>query len=1155
MFNELLNRITSRARKHGLNPVLCAGSKYAAKYLVLVLFASLAIGGRAQSTSSGDFRGSVTDQTGALVPGVTVMVLNVDTGISKNYYTNQDGLYDTSSIPPGHYMFTFKKEGFEQFVRGPITLEVGVTGVDAQLQVGSASQVVTVTADAALLTTESSDQTATLESQTMAQLPQVGADWENFMILLPGASGAASAPQGSSNPGPIAAVNGNLPYTNELSDGSSITLPGSMNADPGIFETIAEVQVSESSFSAQYGIGGVVINQITKGGTDRFHGSAYEYFQNDALDAAEYGFGNQVQVPVLRYNNFGGSIGGPILKKKMFFYFDYDHTINHGGASNSYSTVPTSNVMSGNLTGMPTIYDPLTQTIGIDSAGNHYPIRQSFQSEYGLSYNGIPSAVIDKVAAAIQQYFPTPSDHIAGGKFVPGNLDTLGVLENNFFSSLPNESRTIRYFGKLDYDLTPNNRLSLSDLDSDYPLVSPSSMTACPVGCQNSDGEDTYSQISDVWNISNRTINEARLGFTEELNFFVDPTVGAGYPSKLDWQFAKSDAFPTSYYGGYTSIAPASNSIQKQGFFDYSDVVTMIRGKHVLHFGGELLAYRYNATAWGNTNAGTFSYSGAYTGDWVVDPATGVASPEVGTGLPYADFLLGVANAWDASYSPEFGGRLKTPQMFVQDDYKLRPNLTLNLGLRYQISHGFNEVHGNEASFDPTVINPATGTLGAFWYGTTHANGRTSVEANTFDTFLPRVGFSWLAKPNTTLRAGFGLYAYNWSMDSTTGNAIGSAFSPSGSVQDETNGVTPVTKLDGAGTYFGTGTHLPYVPLTTDPAAYNGQGVWYTEYHAPVTKNEEWNVSIQRQFSPELAAQVSYVGAHAVHLPFSTDINQVPESELSPNDSQYRAYPQYQSIAGNRNDAISNYDALQALITKRMRSGITFNFNYVWSHFLVDQDSAGWGGRGGTANFQNGLVSAANYSNSNFDVRQAFKGYAIYQLPFGRGQRFLNNNAITDALVGGWQLSGDVILSTGNPFDVLSSQATYALSGVAYPNWSGVSALKGYRTIQAWYNPAAFLLPANGTFGAVKRNSIYGPGIDKIDLTGGKTFSLPWENVKIQIRADAVNAFNHPSFGIPQQQLSNAPQVGAPFPASNFSGITSTTVGGRTVQLAAHLTF
>jgi hypothetical protein len=1114
----------------------------------------------AQSTNSGDIRGSVTDSSGALIPDVTVTVLNVDTGVSKDYTTNQDGLYDTSSIVAGQYKLTFTKAGFEKYVRGPITLEVGFTTVNAQLKVGSTTEQVTVNTDVPLLQTESGDQTTTLESKSMAQLPQVGEDWENFMILLAGTTGTPGGSQGATNPGQVVSSNGNLPYSNILADGASTTLSHSQNANPAIFETVDELQVSLSSFSAQYGIGGMIINQISKGGTSRFHGSSYDYMQNDDFNSRAHFYGNGTPPPVafLRYHNFGDSIGGPILKKKMFFFFDYDQIIDHGSASNSTQTVPTAAIMGGDFsTETRTIYDPTTQTIGTDANGNPYPIRKSFLQEYGK--NAIPSSMFDSVAASFQNFYPSSSSHLSSGRFLPGSVDSLGLLQNNWYSSVPQSTPYRKYFGRLDYDITPNNRLTMSDTQSDTPVIYPNSVTVCPIGCQSGDVDNNNAQVSDVWNISPTLINEARIGYTDQMNFFADLTLGRGYAAKLGWQFPKADTIPAVQFTNtypYAWIEPQSNSVYKEHVFDPSDVVTMIRGKHILHFGGEVLIYRDDSTAWGNTNAGTMQFSGQYTMQWTLD-TNGVAHPDnAGSGVEYADFLLGLANNWSAAVTPEYGARLKSPQMFIQDDFKLRPNLTINLGLRYQINHGWNEVHGNEDSFDPKVLNPATGTLGAYWYGNTHANGRSSLQANVYDTFLPRLGFAWQPRPNTTVRGGFGLYSYNWSLDNY-GSGMGSPFGTSGSDSDQTNGITPVVKLGGSGTIYGTSTPLPYAAASSDPTRFNGQGAGYNEYHTPVPKIYQWNFAVQRQLGANYVAEVAYVASHGYNLTFPTDLNAIPRSHWSSNDApQFRPYPQYQGIGGNIYNAISNYDSLQASITKRLTSGVSFSANYVWSHFLDDQDSSGWGSRMGPQPYQLANDPSANYGNSNFDMRQALKGNVIYHLPFGRGMRFVNNNTLLDEIVGGWQVSGTGVFTTGQPFTVYADGNTYQQAGSQFPNWNpGVSWKPHNRTVNEWYNPEAFTKPPDGTIGNVRRNSLYGPGFRSINLSGGKTFSLPWEGIKMQIRADAQNAFNHTSWGQPGATGLASPDANGVYQGPTSSQITGSAISGRNVQLGAKVSF
>ena len=1157
--------------------------------LLLVIFGSGAC--FAQSINAGDIRGTVTDPTGALIPGVAVTVLDTDTGISKDFTTNRDGLYDTNSLVPGPYTITFTKDGFEQLVRGPITLEVGVTAVNGQLKVGSTSQQVTVTSDVPQLNTETGDQTKVLSDKVMGELPQVNTDWQNLMFLLPGATNTLGTGVGSLS------INGNLPYSNVLQNGVSQSLPSSNNITAANFENVAEIQVSMSSFSSQYGIGGMIFNQITKSGTDKFHGSAYDYIQNDALNANSFGFLSQPTVPYIRQNHFGGAVGGPVLKKKMFFYFDYDQIIDHGSASNSTNTIPTQATMGGDFTGQWQIYDPTTQTIAHDSLGNPYPVRKTFQSEYGS--NAIPAGMFDTVAAKFQQFYPVPGGSvcqnnsssiqanciIAGGKFISGSTGSEGETTNNFYSTLPASYPTTRYFGRLDYDITHNNRLSMSDSHDYRPYIYPNSVTPGPLGWQSGDVSDVQSQITDVWNISPHVINEARIGYTYSDSDYGDLSLNKGFAAKLGWQFGLADDLPAIQFVNqypYAWVEPAGNAIYHQHVFDPSDVVTSLKGRHILHFGGEFLIYRADSTAWGNTNAGSMQFSGQYTQQWTVDPKTGVAGPVVGTGLEYADFLLGLAQGWQASVSPEFGARLKSPQAFVQDDIKLRPNLTVNLGLRYQINHGWNEVHGNEASFDPTVKNPATSTMGAFWYGATHANGRTSNEANVFNDFMPRVGFSWSPDAKTTVRGGFGLFSYIWSLDLNGGEGVvmGAAFQSAGNRSDQTNGITPVTQLDGTGLIYGTSTKLPYTVRSNnfDPAAYNGESVNYQEYHTPIPKIYQWNFAVQRQVMPNLVVEFGYVASHGYALNFPTDLNAVPQSKLSSNDSQYRPYPVYQSISGSTNNAVSNYNSLQASVTKRMSNGLSLSFNYVWSHMLDSQDSSAWLSQQGAQNWQIANDASANYSNSNFDVRHAFKGYAIYQLPFGKGRRFLNNNMLADEVIGGWQVSGTLYLSTGTPFTVFATQNTYQLAGSAFPNLvPGVNTKPAHRSakceagsspqngcLNEWFNPAAFSEPANGTFGNVRRNSLYGPGTNTVNLSVFKEFALPWEGIKLKLSCAATNAFNHPSFGNPGGGLQGSAGVGQPYSwyTTNGNGqqvgtqqISWVNGGGRSGELQLRLIF
>lgn len=1118
-----------------------------------IVFAGIAFG---QSTNSGDINGTVTDNSGAAIPGATVTVLNIETGVSKTYVTNDAGVYDTGSIVAGTYKITFAKQGFSTLVRPSITLQVGTTNIPAQLSVGSVTQEVVVNTDIPLLKTDNGEQTVTLSAEQLEALPNIGQDWTRFSILLPGASGAPGGAQGvlaqggSTAPGITVAVNGNLPFSTVLSDGAETTLPASANSDILTQESIQELQVSTSAFSAQYGVGGILYNQISKGGQSRFHGSLYEYFQNEALNALPYAFSGPTK-KYFRYNNFGGSVGGPILKDKLFFYFNYDHIISHGSTSASSFTVPTAAVLGGDFSGFQLIYDPATQTT--QPTGTYtYPgqttptqcpcvIRQSFADEYHNG-NRIPTSRLDPVAVATQAYWPKPN--------TSGVLASSGLVQNNYTYTAPQSSPFIRYFGRLDYQIKPNNHIVISESEGDNPGQG-FGAGICPINCQSQDVSKQNAQISDVWSISPRWTNEVRLGYTNQLNFFSPLSAGLGFPAKIGLKFAKADTFPTFNFasGTYSGIlSPQSNAVYKEHVYNPSDVITLIAGKHILHFGGELLIYQNNSTAWGNTDAGTFNFTGTYT-------QAGPAASS--TGFTYADFLLGQANKWTASVTPEYGGRQKLPQLFVQDDYKIRSNLTLNLGLRYQIQTGWSEVKGNERSFDPTVPNPGTGTLGALWYGSTKANGRSRIQDSVYSTVLPRVGFAYSPDTNTVIRGGFGLYAYNWSNDTYNGGVMGTAFGSAGSSTDSTNGVTPVVILSGSGA------NLPYIPTSTDPAALNAQGtktqnINIAQFHQPVGGSYQWNIQAQRQINSNMVASLAYVGSHGHDLPFPVDVNQVHQGQLAVVDQQFKPYPTYGAInvsgtAPNEN-SISNYNSLQAVIQQRLSHGLDFSFSYVWSHFLDDLDTSGWGSRAGSQAWQNAYDPHANYGNSNFDVRNAFKGHVSYQLPFGQGRQFLNNNRILDEVIGGWRVASVIIVQSGQPFTPVlgNGSASYASGGGGfawYPNVIGNPVLSG-RNVKRWFNEAAFAVPASGTFGNERRNQLTGPGLGVAGLSLGKTFAL-WEQLRLEVRADADNIFNHPSFALPTNNLS---LTGSAI-STGTSNISNTSVPQRTMELGARFTF
>ena len=1160
--------------------------RWALTFLVLI---SLAVPAFSQSRNTGEIRGTVS-AAGAAVQAATVTLTNVDTGEVQTFVTNEDGIYDTVSTRAGNYKISVEAKGFKTVVIGPFTLEVDTITENASLEVGAVSETVNVEAGGVpLLETETAHLGAILEEKTIQELPQIGAgitgnDWANFNILLPGAAGTTSAPgaegSGSYNAGDAIALNGNLPnYANYLQDGGVVQLPVSNNVDNTVFEAVQEVQITTSSFSSEYGIGGAVFNQITKSGSNRFHGSAYEYWQNNILNAHPYfqvpggptGF-EAAPVPYLRYDQWGGSIGGPILKNKLFFYFVRDKIYNFGGSSTQTNTVPTlaergmGTAFPGeyDFSGNPTIYDPTTAGIG--------GVRTAFPN------NVIPAASIDPVALKILSYYPLPN--APGTAVTSGGVTYPGEIQNNYVHTAAAPNPNLRYFGRIDYDLNQKNRMSFSISQKDNPGQNVNGLP-CPLNCFSGDIDGYNAQFTDTWELSPTMVNEFRMAYTKQGNWFVPQTLGFDSASTLGLQYAKAAVFPqinVSNGACCVQLTPGTNAIYIEGLYDPSDVLTLIRGRHTLKFGVEVLMGEGNTTPWGNVTAGNFNFTGQYT------QQNGASA---GTGSGLADFILGDVENWSATNQAKSYMRLKSPQLFVQDDFKLRPNLTLSLGLRYVATTGMSETHNALGGFDPDIVNPYCGTpsylpvgtpafcgtLGSMWFA--GQDNRTTLQKPSYAIFLPRVGFAWSIRNDTVIRGGFGMYSYNYSQD-TYGNGIGAGAltTSTGNTTDPNSGTGPsplITLSASAATASSTLTYVTGSPSVRQPGTYcctqnSPPNVTYVPYNVPVGRINQWQMSVEHQFGHSYMASIAYVGSHASNLQFPTDLNQITDpatllglaSGSIPSQQLARPYPLWGSLGGNNYNGISNYNALQTAINKHFSNGLLFSFNYTWSHFLDDQDSSGWGSRGGTQAWQIGNDPAANYGNSNFNIPQAFKGYASYELPFGKGKAFLSGNSIVDSVVGGWRLAGTLISQSGVPFTITVNGANNSLSDCGnscswYPNRVGdpkSSIPAAPAGSISFFNPAAYAVPATGTFGNDGRNSISGPRLTVLNMGIAKSFSFG-ERVHLELRSDWVNALNHPSLGTPGNSLGGG----------NFGLINSGTenqgvsVAPRSGQLSAKITF
>jgi len=1101
--------------------------------------------GLAQNTNSSDIRVTATDSSGAVLPGVTVTVLNNQTGVIRTFVTNADGIYDTNSILPGTYTVTFSKTGFEKLVKNSIVLQVGLATVDGALQVGAITQEVTVSSDLPLLKTEDAQVTTTLSTEQLTDLPNVDPanGWSYLLKLLPGATstpgGTNGGGSGDENPGVDQAIGGTMPYfSSYLVDGGSIWLPHSANTDSGQSETVAEVQVITTTASAMYGGGGNVFNVISKSGTNRFHGAAYDYFQNDDLDARDY-FNPTGAKAKQRYNYFGGSIGGAVIKDKLFFYFNYQQLANPNSSEVNVS-VPTAAMKAG-------CFDPAIfgTSLTLDRAHGGTPLTTNAAQCGAFNVNdlALPTADFDPVAAKIQAFYQAPNG---------------SGTQNNYSFLQPGNGNSIKYFGRLDYNMSAKNRIAISVTMHDNPhKTNYDPHGPCPLSCDNNAGEAYQAQVSDVYAINSSLVNEFRYSFVRQGNWFVPQSLGKGYPAQLGFQFSQADEFPSVAINGTGApegLGYGTSAVFIENTFIPSDVLTLVRGKHILHFGGEVMFEQDNSTPWGGLQGANMTFTGQFTTN----------NPAVDVG--YADFLLGDVQTWSTSTQPEHGMRAKNPSVFVQDDIKLRPNLTVNLGVRSETHGGMSEVHNNIGGFDPTLTNPVTNTLGSIWFA--GLNGARTQDFATKTKVMPRLGIAWQPTSNWVVRGGVGQYASLWSMD-TVGGPLGFGTGVSGNATANAaygagglyTGEAPVVQLSG------TGAGLPII-AGRNPASYitpatpQGSGfIPYTPYNLPIMNGWQWTAGVQRRLPANMVVEAQYVGSHWVNEEFLTDINQLPADKLGEGQAA-RPYPQFTGIGigsgGSRTGfytGVSNYESAQVLLKKPFGYGLSADLAYTWSQLKDDMDSSGWGEQFGSVYYQDAFNPSANYAPSNFNRPNSFKGSLVYAIPLGRGHEYLNS-AAADAALGGWKASSSFIAESGAPFTVIMNSATPdgALDGNLYPNLVG-NPNATTQSLNQWYNQLAFGAPAPDTFGNNKRNSLRGPDLTDVDFSLSKSYGIPkWEQGQLQIRMDAINVLNHPSFQNPSNNLNPAALISGVADPS-VGRISATTITGRIVQLSARFSF
>jgi Carboxypeptidase regulatory-like domain len=1122
--------------------LLSLGLRAPLEFVILALIFSLPSQIFAQSKQSGEIRGTVTDTSGSVVPAVTVTIINDLTGVSQVFTTDASGIYEAPFVQPGTYTITFSQSAFKTLVRRNIELHVETIKVDAELQVGAITETVSVTAGAPLVQTENAEKNLTLSTQAVSDIPNVGRSWDQLLGLLPGVNGGG----GSTATGQGIGLNGQTAYqSNWQIDGGIAMLGGSQNPDilqPPL-DSIAELDLSTANFGADRGTGLSVFNVTTKSGTNEFHGDVFEYVENDIFSAHNFFDTPGSKIPPLRWNEFGYTLGGPIKKNKLFFFTDFQMNPTTTPSTNFY-TYPTNKMLSGDFSqlcttlqnpqGSPGAGQPATFVGGICTN----PAGQLYDPATTATVNGaatrqpflgniIPQDRLDPVAAAILKYYPAAQNQ--------------NLIANNYIVNISNAATTKWFDVKMDYDISPENRLSGS-----VGIVRLSNPLADPISIDNALVTDhaIHAQITDVWTISPTKINEFRYSFTHQRFFLSSNTLDKGYPAKIGLNNAADDLFPEVYIAGINPIGmspyyTAGQAVDAESTFIPSDVFTWVKGKNIFKFGGEAQWWQVN-TGWPLQDAGSFDFGGITT--FTNNPVDGTG----GYGL--ADFYLGLSDSWSVAPQVETGSRSWSAQSFAQDEYKLRPNLTVTVGLRYIIQSGWSEVNNKMLGFQPSVINPADNTPGALWYA--GQLGHSSLTNTVYDFFAPRLGFAWSLGKDTSVRGGFGVYntVQGWGTH-TTGGFVGTAgWAPFGQLQT-VDQLTPIFQL-------AQGPPPATIPTATTrtPDMLNGATVYYAPFNTPLSYAEEYSLGIEHQLKGGFALDVGYVGNRGIHLPYTRNIDQVPLADLGPGDlTSKRPYPNYYAIYAAYFDGISNYNALQVTAKNRMSHGLLFTVNYTWSKTMDEITNSGFAGGGlGHAEhggaLQNAYDPRSNYGASSLNITQFFNGGVVYELPFGKGKYLLDRVGILNAIVGGWEVTSLFQVHSGLPFTPVWTGFDYANSGGPLrPDRIGSGKL-AHPTIAKWFDPSAFTEPALYTFGNSGRNILYGPGYANVDAGVLKNFAISklGEQARFQFKAEISNVLNHPNFGLPDAGIN---------PNSTTVGTITSATPGRTMQLGAKLTF
>lgn len=1139
------------------------------RIVIAVLMLALAPAARTQ-ISTGTILGTVTDPAGAAVPNARVTVTNVDTNAAFNTTTNAEGFYTAPALTVGRYSVAVEHEGFKRAVRSGIVLQVDQRArVDVALEVGTVTQSLEVVGEAPLVDAASATVGKVVENRRIRDLPLNGRNTFALVLLTPGVrSNAGTTNNGFADRGinlsNVSINGGPSALNNNMIDGGGNNHPyfSDISVNPAV-DAVEEFKVQSNTMSSEFGFtAGGVVNVVTKSGTNAFHGTLYEFLRNDKFDARNTFAAGK---PAFRYNQYGGSLGGPFTIPKVyqgrdrtFFFFNYEEW-RFRRSSIPIISVPTAAQRNGDFSELRDtqgrqipIYDPWSTRA--NPAGSGF-IRDRFPN------NVIPADRLDPVSRNMLQFYPLPNR-------APTDPFTNA---NNFIAVNSEKREQQQYTARMDHRFSDNNsffgRFMYYRWTSDGGAGG--SDLPDPVTRNRYDNiEDRSLVLSDTHTFTPRLLNQVRLSLSRHYFPFLAAHYGQNWPQKLGLPANVPGTCLPRADNGLPAVRNCTSGIRGSIVWELTEAATYIRGNHSMKFGTDLRILRGNNFQ-ETQPSGRFQF-----------PATLSGNPQsqAGTGSAFATFLTGaVGSATAGTYLGQAQHGYST-SFYFQDDWKISRRLTFNLGMRYDYQPWPVERHNGASNFNPYAVNPENGLLGRMEYaGIDYGRAVLKPDRNNF---APRVGMAYdiFGSGRTVLRAGYGIFYPSIFFFENFGSQDGFAVTDTEFLPPGGNANIPAFR-------FRDGFPGPLTPpqgSKLGPSAFLGANVSYDETDGRVPMSQQWNVSVQHQFGKGWLVDATYSANRGTKMiGAGYDLNELDPryyslglglQERVPNPyagrvpgslgaatitraQSLRPYPYYNTVSvRNPHLGNSSYNSLLLSLEKRLSQGLALLASYTNAKLISDTivtplrfgETEGLGVPG----YQSGKYNRrAERSLDPTDVSQRFVLSAVYELPFGPGKRWKSSSGAVNAVFGGWQLNTITTMQTGIPLLIRGANNQLANR----PDSTGRSAALDDGTAARWFDTTAFVNPPLYTFGNVGRTlpDVRTPGTVNIDLSIAKDTRLR-EGLRLQFRAEAFNAFNHVNLGAPN--VTFVPGTDG-FNRSGTFGVITSARDARIIQFGLKLIF